>query len=213
MNKIVLMIMSVVLITSISNAQETSDSRSRINIGAKVGLNLSSVYDVQSEDFESDFKMGLAAGIFVAIPIGKYLGIQPEILFSQKGYKSTGSYLGLVDYEFKRTSNFIDIPLLISFKPINTITLVVGPQFSYLFKQTDKITSGDLTGIEEEDFENDNYRRNTLCILGGFDINIDKIVIGARAGWDIQKNNGDGTSTDPRYKNVWYQATIGFRFW
>ena len=27
----------------------------------------------------------------------------------------------------------------------------------------------------------------------------------------IQNNNGDGTSATPRYKNVWYQATIGLR--
>jgi len=30
-------------------------------------------------------------------------------------------------------------------------------------------------------------------------------------GWDLMKNNGDGTKTTPRYKNVWAQVSVGFR--
>ncbi|MDK2979145.1 MAG: hypothetical protein PWP52_1859 [Bacteroidales bacterium] len=205
--------MSVILIANISNAQENaSDSRSTLSYGIKAGLNLSNVYDTQSEDFNADSKLGFVAGAFIAIPVGKYLGFHPEILFSQKGYKASGTYLGMMEYEFTRTSNFIDLPLLISFKPSEMFTVVAGPQYSYLIKQKDEFTSGDFTDQQEEDFENDNLRKNTLCLLGGFDINLNQIVLGARAGWDIQNNNGDGTSTDPRYKNVWYQVTLGYRF-
>lgn len=207
------MIVSVIFMANISIAQENiSDSRSTLNYGIKAGFNLSTVYDTQSEDFNADPKLGFVTGVFVAIPIGKYLGFHPEMLFSQKGYKATGTYMGFIDYEFTRTSNYIDLPLLISFKPTEMLTLVAGPQYSYLLKQSDKITSGDFTDEQEEDFENDNLRKNTLCFLGGVDINLNNIVLGARAGWDIQNNNGDGTSTDPRYKNFWYQATIGFKF-
>ncbi|MGM0551033.1 MAG: porin family protein [Bacteroidota bacterium] len=213
MKKLLLMIVSVIFMANISNAQEnSSDSRSTLNYGIKAGFNLSNLYDTQSEDLQADPKVGFVAGFFVAIPFGKYLGFHPEILFSQKGYKASGTYLGTIDYEFTRTSNFIDFPLLLSFKPSEMFTLVAGPQYSYLMKQSDEFTSGDFTEQEEEEFDNDNLRRNTLCFLGGFDINFSSFVIGARAGWDIQDNNGDGTSTDPRYKNVWYQATLGIRF-
>jgi hypothetical protein len=69
-----------------------------------------------------------------------------------------------------------------------------------------------LATVEQQDeFKNTNIRKNILCAVGGLDVNIDRVVIGARAGWDIQNNNGDGTSTNPRYKNVWIQATLGFR--
>jgi hypothetical protein len=213
MKKIILMIVSVIFMANISNAQDNiSDSRSKLNYGIKAGLNLSNVYDTQSEDYNADPKIGFVTGVFVAIPIGKFLGFHPEILFSQKGYQASGTYLGFMDYEFTRTSNFIDLPLLIAFKPTEMVTIVAGPQYSYLIKQKDEITSGDFTDQQVEDFENDNLRRNTLCFLGGIDFNFNHIVLGARAGWDIQNNNGDGTSTDPRYKNVWYQATLGFRF-
>ena len=47
---------------------------------------------------------------------------------------------------------------------------------------------------------------------GGVDIDISNLVLGVRAGWDTQTNDGDGGSTTPRYKNMWYQATVGYRF-
>lgn len=213
MKKIILIIVSIIFMANISNAQNNiSDLRSKLSYGIKAGLNLSNVYDTKSEDFNVDPKFGFVTGVFVAIPIGKYLGLQSEILFSQKGYKASTTYLGIVDYEFKRTSNYIDLPLLISFKPTELLTFVAGPQISYLIKQIDEVTNGDITDQQVDDFKNDNLRKNTLCFLGGIDINLNQIVIGARAGWDVQNNNGDGTSTDPRYKNVWYQATIGYRF-
>jgi hypothetical protein len=52
-----------------------------------------------------------------------------------------------------------------------------------------------------------------LCLTGGFDITMKHIVLSARAGWDLQENHSDGTSSTPRYKNVWYQGTIGYRFY
>jgi hypothetical protein len=213
MNKIVLMIVSVILITGISNAQENNSYfQNKLNFGIKAGINYSNVYDSEGEDFTSDPKLGFVTGVFVAIPIGDYLGFHPEILFSQKGYKTSGAYLGILNYEYTQTSNFIEVPLLFAFKPTEMLSLVAGPQYSYLVNQSDEITSGDFTSEEEESFENDNLRKNTLCFLGGIDINFSSVVLGARAGWDIQDNKGDGTSTDPRYKNVWYQATVGFRF-
>jgi hypothetical protein len=58
----------------------------------------------------------------------------------------------------------------------------------------------------------DDIRKNTLCITGGVDINLNQIVLGARFGADLMKNIGSGENESPRYKNMWYQASIGFRF-
>jgi hypothetical protein len=69
-----------------------------------------------------------------------------------------------------------------------------------------------MSTAQMQEFENDNLRKNTLSLAGGIDINVRHSVIGLRAGWDITNNNGNGTSTTPRYKNTWLQATIGFRF-
>ena len=196
---------------SIFAQKNSANFREKLSFGVKAGVNLSNVYDSQGEQFNADSKLGLAAGVFVALPLGKYFGIQPEILFSQKGYKGSGSILGS-DYSFSYTSNYIDVPLLLAFKHISLITIVAGPQYSFLIKDNYTFNSALINIDQEYEFENDNIRKNTLSFLGGVDFNLNRIVIGTRVGWDLQANKGDGTSETPRYKNIWYQATIGFRF-
>lgn len=217
MKKGILLIAMIIASATAAKAQsETAassgtDNREKLFLGVKGGVNLSNVYDSEGENFVADSKFGFAVGGFISVPIGRYFGIQPEVLFSQKGFKSSGTYLGST-YTMTRTTNYIDIPLLVAFKPVESVSLLFGPQFSYLMKQTDDFTGGTISSTQEQDFTNDNIRKNTFCLTGGADFNLDHLVIGLRAGWDVKNNNGDGTSTTPRYKNMWYQATIGYRF-
>jgi hypothetical protein len=195
---------------TLCQAQDT-DSRNKLHMGIKAGYNYSNVYNSQGETFEADSKLGLAAGFFLTIPIGRLIGIQPEIQFAQRGFHGTGTWLGS-SYNLTRTTNYIDVPVLFSLKPAKVVTLLAGPQFSYTLKQKDVFTNSATTFEQEQEFSNDNIRKNTLCFLGGFDINLHPVVLGIRMGWDLQKNNGDGTSSSIQYKNVWTQGTIGFRF-
>jgi len=215
MKKIILTVAVLVSINTTSNAQDDdnrTDFRNKLSVGIKGGLNLSNVYDSEGEEFQADSKIGLAAGAFLAIPIGKYLGIQPEVLYSQKGFQATGRILGST-YKFTRTTSYIDVPLLFAFKPSEFITILAGPQYSYLVKQRDVFANASTSIAQETEFVNDDVRKNTLCLTMGADITMKHIVLGARAGWDLQTNNANGTSTTPRYKNVWYQATIGYRLY
>lgn len=189
---------------------QNRDHRTNLNLGLKGGLNVSNIYDTNDGIFEADNKVGFVGGLFMAIPIGKYLGIQPEVLFSQKGYKS-GKISG-TNYQMKRTINFVDVPILLQLKPFKFITVLAGPQYSYMLKHKDKITIGSLTSQNEENFKVDDLRNNIFGFIWGADLNFNNIILGARAGWDIRNNSKDTPSTIPRYKNTWYQATIGFRF-
>lgn len=217
MKKAIIMLAMVTLAMSNSYSQsETSSSESRKNreklfFGLKIGTNYSNVYDSQGENFVADSKFGLAFGGFVSIPIGTYFSVQPEVLFSQRGYKSSGTFLGS-SYSMTRTSDYLDIPILAAFKPIENISILFGPQFSYLLKQKDDFTGGSITSTQEETYTNDNFRKNMFCLTGGVDLNVEHLVVGLRVGWDVQRNNGDGSSATPRYKNMWYQATVGYRF-
>ena len=210
MKNSIIKFIAICLISNQVIAQD-ADYRERVTAGLKIGANLSNVYDTEGEDFQADAKLGFAGGGFIAIPIGKYFGVQPEILISQKGFKGTGRILGST-YDFSRTTTFIDIPLLFAIKPSPFFTIVLGPQYSYLIHKKDVFTSAASTIAQETEFNNDNIRKNILCGVGGVDINVNHVVVGLRAGADFQANNGSGTATTPRYKNVWYQATVGFRF-
>jgi hypothetical protein len=188
-----------------------TDNREDLRFGLKAGLNYSNVYNSKTEEFNADAKFGFAGGVVMQIPIGKYLGVQPEILFSQKGFKGEGSLLGF-EYDFSRTTSYIDVPLQIALKPSEFITIVAGPQYSYLLSQKDEFTSTIYSDSQEQIFENDNIRKNIFGFITGIDINIKHFAIGARMGWDIMNNKGDGTSSTPQYKNAWFQGTIGYTF-
>lgn len=203
----------LLLFATIASAQFNSsdDNRTRIQYGLKAGATFSNVYDSDDEAFQADPKIGFTGGAFLKIPIGRYLGVQPELLFTQKGYKGNGSFLG-VDYGYSRTSSFVEVPLLVAIQPVEYVTILAGPSFSYLVSQKNNFSSSIVTTEQEEEYQQDNIRKNILGIVGGLDINIFPAVVGIRVGWDLQDNKGDGTSTQPRYKNVSSQLTLGFKF-
>jgi hypothetical protein len=196
----------------ISQNNDETDNREKFQIGLKAGLNYSNVYDENGDQFKADAKFGIAAGTFMAIPFGKYFGIQPEVMISQKGFKATGMSLGST-YSFTRTTTYIDIPLQFAFKPSEFFTLLAGPQYSYLIKQQDVFTNSTTSYAQEQEFRQDNIRKNIFGVVGGLDINLKHIVLAGRVGWDVMNNNGDGTSTTPRYKNVWFQGTVGYKLY
>lgn len=188
------------------------DARENLIFGPKLGANYANVYDSGNTEYTAEGKFGFVGGAYLAIPIGKFIGIQPELLFSQKGVTTKGNILSF-GYELSRTTNYLDIPIFFAFKPIQFVTILVGPQFSYLISQKDVITTPLGSNAVTQEFNNDNVRKNTLCFVGGLDINIQRLVVGARVGFDALSNAGSGSSFTPRYKNVWAQLTLGYRFY
>lgn len=194
-------------------SQDTDiDNREKFQIGVKAGLSRSNVYDAKGEEFDANAKFGLTAGAFFMIPIGKYFGVQPEVTITQKGFQGEGTLFGS-RYNFKRTTTFMEIPLFLAFKPSEFITLLAGPQYSYLVRQRDVFSSSVNSVVQEQEFNQDNIRKNILGLTLGADINLRHVVIGGRIGWDVLNNKGDGTSNTPRYKNICTQITLGYKFY
>jgi hypothetical protein len=205
------MLLAVVFSPLLSSAQE-SDTRDRLRIGVKGGMNYSNVYDEKGDEFVADGKFGYVLGGFVSIPFGKWLGFQPEVLLSQKGFSATGKFLGN-SYQFTRTTTHLDIPLQIQLKPSRYFSLIAGPQYSYLMKTRDEFKdAGSISVVDEETITNDNIRKNILGFVLGADIHISHLLITGRIGWDVSANNGNGGSSSPRYKNQWLQLGAGFVF-
>jgi hypothetical protein len=219
MKKIFLIIAAFTIIINTGKAQDEvvvtvpkNDVRDRLMLGFKAGGNLANIYDTEGGTATTYPVVGFAGGTFLSIPIGKYLGVQPEVLFSQRGFQAQGNTQGN-SYNITRITSYVDVPVLFAFKPSRFLTVLAGPQFSYLVQRNDYFVSGSTSVSQQVEFENDNIRKNTYCFTGGVDINIRHFVFGARAGWDIRHNNGDGSVSTIRYKNVWYQATVGFRLY
>jgi hypothetical protein len=187
------------------------EAKRKFVFGLKAGANRSNVYDEEKMIFASP-KTGFAGGIFAAIPIGSLIGLQPEVLISQKGFSGRVTHETEI-YSLDRTTTFLDIPLQLQLKPFRFLSVIGGIQYSYLLNQNDVYDFGPNSVIQNETFKNDNVRKNIFGIVGGLDVNIRHIVLSGRTGWDLQRNNGDGSSYAPRYKNVWLQGTVGYRFY
>ncbi|MHB8156861.1 MAG: porin family protein [Desulfocucumaceae bacterium] len=100
-----------------------------LSFGLKGGLNLSSASGTDAKGSESFF--GLAAGGYVTLSIIPSIAIQPEILYSQKGYKLSGDVAG-VPWVGEYRINYAEIPVLakFSFGILVKPYVVVGPYFA-----------------------------------------------------------------------------------
>ncbi len=181
-------------------------------LGFKAGANLSNVIKSGEGDFKSKFKPGFAAGIFVDIPVVEGLSFAPEIVFSQKGYQSSGSILG-GDYDYKVTTNFIDLPVLAKFWIAEGFNLSIGPQVSFLLSTTESFKSGSRefrTTVEET---NKGLKKSLVGGVVGLGYEIGgKLGVNAHYALDFQKNNADGSAEVPAYKNQVIQLGLTYQF-
>lgn len=199
-------------------AQETitpsadDDNRDQFGFGIKAGVNIANVYDEEGDDFVADSKPGFFAGAFVSAPLGTLFGLQPEINYSQKGFKSSGSFLG-TDYEFERTANYLDIPVQLQIKPTKFLTFLVGPQYSYLLSIKDDYDYGSISIEDEPEVSEDDYERSVFGIVVGAEANYKGFFFTARGGFDLTKTEPDGDLESPRYKNQVIQFGLGYTFY
>jgi hypothetical protein len=194
---------------------EQADSRQakkKVVFGIKAGFNRSNVFGASGEGFAANRKSGYAAGAFLALPLGSLLGIQGELMLLQKGFTGSGRLLG-ESYQITRTTTHLDFPVQAMIKPFRWFTFLLGPNYSFMLKQNDRLTSGGNIAEQEKVFAQDDISKNTFGFISGFDLNIRHIVLSGRWGWDLHNNASTTAAGTPRYKNSWVQGTIGYRFY
>jgi Outer membrane protein beta-barrel domain len=227
-----------------SYSDNTPDQRNILQYGIKAGVNNSDLYDTKGQNFAASPLFGPVFGGFLSIPLGAYFGIQPEVLYSAKGYSGTGTIPGAPssastllafsnstnpgavtgtpagvgvgqrdpqNFSYTDRLNYIDIPVMLQIKPFTNLYLLGGPEYSYLISRSYTFTQGVTSETTQQQFENYNIRHNVFGYIVGADINFAAITLGGRIAWDEMDNNGNGTSTLPRYRNYWGQLTLGFR--
>lgn len=199
--------------STVASAQENVSSKQNsapVKFGLKTGVNISGAYNINSEDLTTKPRPGFATGLFLTVPLGRRLGFQPEIAYAQRGIRAKGEMTG-GSYDFTRTTSYIDVTTLLAVNATDILTLMIGPQVSFLTRQKDVFTDDTMTAQRQE-FEHDNVRRKTVCLVVGPQFNLNPFVLDARIGWDLLNNTKAAVRMAPRYCYVWYQFTVGFRF-
>lgn len=186
-------------------------AQSPVRLGVKAGANLSNIIkDDGNNNFDTKMLVGFNAGLTLDINLIEGIAFTPEVLYSTKGYKLT-SGIG----EYTQTTNFIDIPVLASIKLGGSgLNLVAGPQVSFLMSTKNKFESGFGT-VEQESIEDDSDRFKKSLVGGviGFRYDLtDKFDIHGRYALDFQKNNENGTSNTPEFKNQVFSLGLGVKF-
>ncbi|WP_276481953.1 porin family protein [Paraflavitalea pollutisoli] len=168
------------------------------HIGAKAGAN---IFKVDGKSFKEEYKFGYNLGAFAEINFNEKWGIQPELLWSQTNYRTGDQFSDLYpggkeDVEGKL--NYINIPLLLTFRPVKILSLQAGPQFGIMTSQ-DK----DLLGETKEAFKSGDF-----SMLGGAQLNLGGLRAGAR--YVIGLSNINDIDNKDKWKNQGWQIYLGF---
>lgn len=103
----------------------TTASAQHVNIGVKAGLNL---YNINNDNgTEYDTKAGFHAGLLGHIHLSKQWAVQPELVYSAQGAKST-----VTGVDTKINLGYINLPIMIQYMFNNGFRVQAGPQAGFL---------------------------------------------------------------------------------
>ena len=109
-----------------------------LNFGARTGLSLASMsLDPELDEWgpPTDDKMAIKfyAGLWMQYPLGETMGLLAELNYVQKGDNNKFSDT-TDDVWFNFWGNFLELPVLFYYVPMEKMTLYAGPVFGYLLK-------------------------------------------------------------------------------
>ena len=171
----------------------------------KGGLNLNKV---NGQSFNDAFDMGYMVGAFAEIDINKFIGIQPELLYSQTMtkrssfstlYNARFTQAFLIDNAYTRL-NYLSIPILLRLNLGKLITFNAGPQFGMLIGQDKNV----LNNAENA------FKTGDISAVVGAQLNLSSFRIYGRYVAGLQNINAiDDMET---WKTASLQLGIGLKF-
>ena len=95
------------------------------------------------------------AGAFAELDVSSKWGVQPEVLFSQTSTQTASDFNDIYEEGINNRNvklNYLNIPILLSFKPVPLLSLQAGPQFGILMNTSDNITTNGANAFKSGDF-------------------------------------------------------------
>jgi hypothetical protein len=111
------------------------NAQDKFALGIKIGQNFSSVNDVAVDHNTASYH----GGVTTYFKVTDKIGIAPEFILSQTKLETTPSVISLMGSSNLQPEtyhlNYLSIPLLCEFKPIQKFSIQAGPQYSILLDQ------------------------------------------------------------------------------
>ena len=174
----------------------TTVSAQKLHIGFKGGA---SINKLTGKSFKDEFSFGYHLGGFFELGLGKKIGIQPEILFSQTNVDTSNTFSSV--YQFKQLDKvqlkYLSFPILLNIKPAKMLTLQVGPQFSILTNKSNTLLQNGKEAFKGGDFS----------MLAGVQVNIYHLNIYGR--YAVGLSNINDVDNTEKWKNQSIQLGVG----
>ena len=155
MKKISFFILIIILVAT-AQAQNGATNK-KPNWGIKTGVNISNIRAENGTD--SDWKGGLATGVFFTIKAGNKFSIQPEFLYSSMGGRDNAT-----NSESSLRLNYFSLPVLARYQLKNKLAIVAGPQVDVLIQAKAKNSNNQFSKVT------DNYKENSFYGTAGFEL-------------------------------------------
>lgn len=213
MKKLILPI--AVLMFGLSHAQETEkkeSSKSDIKVGVKFGMNVSTI----AGDGENiDPAVAFHGGAVVEFPVSEKFSVQPELVYSMQGAKSSGILeVDGTPYNVKEhlKLSYLNIPVMAKYYVTPEFSVLAGPQLGFLTSAKDKIKFDDGEGNSGSDNVDVKDVFKSIDVAFGFGLGYSFIKqINAEIRYNVGLSNiaDDG---DSNMQNNVLQVSLGFRF-
>lgn len=132
---------SIILLVFIITASVIAHGQ--VNFGVRSGVNFSNT------SFGNEVKIGGHIGALAKIHFSEKTFLKTEIIYAQKGYKlPSTSFIGTGNSNF----HYINLPVLLGFKPINKLSILFGPEVGYLMAATSNVDGKreEITSVYEK---------------------------------------------------------------
>ena len=163
----------------LATAAISSVQAQNIRLGLRAGANYSNLAGNINNQSTYNNKFGFLGGVMLNVPLLQdgFLSLQPEVLYSQKGFENKPteytSILGKQKREGQVNYNYLDVPVLLKVRA-SGLVFEAGPQYSYLLsannqtKTTTTPTIGNPTTAESQNKSDlSGLNRNELGYLAG----------------------------------------------
>jgi Outer membrane protein beta-barrel domain len=200
-------------------------AQAQSGLGVRGGANFSNLSGDLKDESRYENKVGFHAGLTYNIPIvDQFFSIQPELLYSNKGFKYEDTQLELPTGSFRREGNmnynYLELPVLARIKA-GPIYFEAGPQASYLLSVNNNIkeyVNNERTSSATTEIDKGDIKDFELGYAAGIGITSGMLSVGVRYNgsftdfMDKSSTNyfDDENFTDARHSTI--LLTLGLNF-
>ncbi|MBK1896218.1 porin family protein [Chryseobacterium paridis] len=174
-----------------------AEGSAQLHLGAKAGANLTKI---DGEAFRDKFALGYQLGGYAYYDFSKAFGLQLEVQFNQSNTKIEERYSEVLFNVFdkKKKLNYISVPVLLRLNTKGLITIVGGPQFSFL-ANSDETTLQNSKRL---------FKKTDFGLVAGVEVNFKPFILYGRYTWGFSKISEIGDSPKSRQIQIGLAANI-----